>query len=338
MIHFTCVKSFRTGAFSIALLWSMVASAGEPRSVSDLKMTFVPIPAGSFSMGSPAGEPGRRNDEGPVTRVTISKEFWLGQTEVTHAQWRSLMGSGIPEQVKRALTDDTIYNIDGTQRTVYEYYRTPKEFDPERFIDNRDDDAPMYWVNWHEAVEFCQKLTERERTANRLPQGYVYRLVTEAEWEYACRAGTTTATYVGDINILGRYNAPVLDEIAWYGGNSSVGWTGKGISTDSWQGKQYPGGRAGQHTVATRKPNAWGLYDMLGNVWEWCGDWHGPSLPGGEVTDPVGPQTGTKRISRGGSWMYAANGSRSAKRFQDEPGARFRCVGFRVALAPEPRR
>jgi formylglycine-generating enzyme required for sulfatase activity len=246
------------------------------------------------------------------------------------------MGTDLSEQVHSALTDETIYDIDGKPTTVRDYYKAPNEFDPAGFVDNRATDAPMYWVNWNEASAFCHKLTERERAANRLPAGYVYRLPTEAEWEYACRAGTNTATFAGEIKILGRYNAPALDEIAWYGGNSSVGWTSSGgLNTDSWQEKQYPGGRAAQRSVATRKPNPWGLYDMLGNVWEWCADWYGPQLPGGEVTDPVGPATGKKHVSRGGSWMFAADGSRSAKRFCDEPGARFRCVGFRIALAPQ---
>jgi sulfatase modifying factor 1 len=190
----------------------------------------------------------------------------------------------------------------------------------------------MYWVSWDEAVEFCRRLNERE--ADRLPAGYEYRLPTEAEWEYACRAGTTDATYGGNLHILGKYHAPALDEIAWYGGNSSVGYSAKGVRTDGWKDKQYPGGVAAQRDVATKQANAWGLHDMIGNVWEWCGDWYAKSLSGGAVTDPTGAPTGTQRVSRGGSWMYGADGCRAAKRFQDSPGARFRCVGFRVALAP----
>ena len=122
------------------------------------------------------------------------------------------------------------------------------------------------------------------------------RLPTEAEWEYACRAGTTGARY-------GK-----LGEVAWYEDNSD-GET---------------------HRVGTKAPNAWGLYDMLGNVWEWCQDWHG-SYPSGPVTDPTGPSTGSYRVYRGGSWDFAAGGVRAAYRGGDSPGYRNVDLGFRVA-------
>lgn len=314
---------------------SAVVNAGEPRKVGDLKMIFMPIPAGQFNMGSPADEPGRKSDEAPITHVIISKDFWMARTEVTQSQWQGLMGTDVLEQMTKAVTDDTVYDIDGKQSMVREYYKFARDYDVKSAYDNRGGEVPMFWVNWNEATEFCKKLTERERATGRLPAGYVYRLPTEAEWEYACRAGTTEATYAGPIKILSRMNAPILDEIAWYGGNSSGGWTGKGALTDTWQDKQYPGGRAVQRDVATKKPNAWGLHDTLGNLWEWCNDWYSPQLPGGDAKDPTGPASALKHVSRGGSWNHVASGSRSAKRFQDEPGARFRCVGFRVALAPD---
>ena len=155
----------------------------------------------------------------------------------------------------------------------------------------------MYWVSWEEAVAFCRRLTERERAEGRVPAGYEYRLPTDAEWEYAARAGTTTATYAGELEIKGFANAPVLDPIAWYRGNSSEGYTGKGVDTSAWQEKQYPGGIAGPRTVATKRPNAWGLYDMLGNVWEWCGDWYSYKLPGGSVSDPTGASCSTAPVT-----------------------------------------
>jgi sulfatase modifying factor 1 len=326
------VRRALAGSSGVLLAWSGFA-AGSHR-IDELDLTLVPIPAGAFAMGSPDGEPGRRSDEGPKARVTITRDFWLARTEVTHAQWKAIMKTDLTEQARRALADDTVYSISGKDRTVRDYYNVKADADPQRFVDNPADNAPMCWVNWDEAVAFCRRLTERERAAKRLPAGYVYRLPTEAEWEYACRAGTEAATYAGALTIVGRFNAPVLDEIAWYGGNSSVDWNGKGLRTDSWKEKQYPGGMAAPREVGTKQANPFGMHDMIGNLWEWCGDWYAKVLPVGEVRDPTGAATGTQRVSRGGSWNSSAAGCRAARRFQDSPGARFRCVGFRIALAP----
>ena len=198
------------------------------------------------------------------------------------------------------------------------------------------EDVPVYNVSWNEAVEFCLRLTQRERAEGRIPDGYEYRLPTEAEWEYACRAGTTEALPNGrDIRILGKNNAPALDDIAWYGGNSSVGFNGRGVDTSNsnWPEKQYSGGRAFSREVKGKQPNRWGLYDMIGNVWEWCGDWYG-DYPYGSATDPTGAATGAYRVSRGGGWGSVARDCRSAFRGRFEPGYRNSYLGFRVALAP----
>lgn len=286
-------------------------------------------------MGSPTNETGRHDNEGPLTKVTISHSFWLGQTEVTQDQWRAVMGTGVAEQGKRMLADDALYDLGGKQRqTLRDYYHQQKD-GSDSLLFNVAGDAPMYFVNWEEAVAFCRRLTERERTAGRLPSGYEYRLPTEAEWEYACRAGTTSATYAGNLVIKGHYNVPVLDDIAWYGGNSSVGYTGKGRDTSKWPQKQYPGGIAAQRAVATKKPNAWGLYDMLGNVWEWCGDWYIGTLLGGDVRDPQGAHSGSFRVWRGGSYSYGSPGEcRAASRTGAVPTMRVSDLGFRVALCP----
>jgi len=140
----------------------------------------------------------------------------------------------------------------------------------------------------------------RERAAKRLPEGYEYTLPTEAQWEYACRAGTT-----GDY--AGR-----LDSMGWYDANS-------GNET---------------HPVAQKQANAWGLYDMHGNVWEWCRDWYG-NYPGGTVHDPVGPSSGSFRVSRGGCWFGSAHYCHSADRSWNGPSSRYDSLGFRLALAPQ---
>ena len=228
---------------------------------SGVSMRFVEIKPGRFMMGSPASEQDRDGDE-TQHAVTISKPYWLGQTEVTQAQWQAVMGSN-PSRFKGDLT------------------------------------RPVEQVSWNDAVEFCRRLSQKT--------GMTFRLPTEAEWEYACRAGTTTAYSFGN-------DASSLGEYGWFDGNA-------GFSTKP---------------VATRKPNAWGLYDMHGNVWEWCSDWYG-NYPSGAVSDPQGPVSGTGRVLRGGSWLNRSNLCRASFRFGLEPGldnCAFGDLGFRAARTP----
>jgi formylglycine-generating enzyme required for sulfatase activity len=154
---------------------------------------------------------------------------------------------------------------------------------------------PVEMVSWTEATAFCKKLSEKSRHAVRLP--------TEAEWEYACRAGTATAFSFGDSD-------GALGDYAWYISNSS--------NTT--------------HPVGQKKPNAWGLYDMHGNVWEWCADWYG-DYPKGAVTDPQGAASGTYRVLRGGSWSHGAGDCRAARRYDGYPGTPRRSCGFRVVVS-----
>jgi formylglycine-generating enzyme required for sulfatase activity len=165
----------------------------------------------------------------------------------------------------------------------------------------KDDDRPVEQVSWDDANEFCRRLSAlpEEKRAGR-----VYRLPTEAEWEYACRAGTTTKWSFGD-------DESGLGDYAWFGGNS---------------GSQT-------HPVGKKKPNAWGLFDMHGNVWEWCSDWSGDYAKGA-VTDPQGPSGGSLRVNRGGSWRRTAGNCRSAFRGRYAPSLRFVSLGFRLALSP----
>jgi formylglycine-generating enzyme required for sulfatase activity len=274
-----------------------------------------PVPAGTFLMGSPAGEPGRDVCEGPRTRVTLSRPFWLGRTTVTHAQWRAVMGTDLPAQARKAF---------------------PGEADVGRFLANTDGEIAMHYVSWDDAMAFCGKLNARARPGAGRYAGYAYTLPTEAQWEYACRAGTSEATYAGALEVWGRSNAPVLDAIAWYGGNSSVGYRGTGWDTSGWSEKQYPGGFAGPRDVALKQANAWGLCDMLGNVYQWCLDYPATSLPGGAVTDPAGLPGGSDHAVRGGCWHSDAVSCRAASRPWNVPGDRTLFVGFRVAFSPAP--
>ena len=241
------------------------------RPLKSLGTELVKIAPGSFAMGSPEGEEGRYDYEGPVTRVTLTKEYWMGKYPVTQGQYEALMG------------------------------------DNPSYFKNAGKGAPVENVSWEDAAEFCRKLTEVEREAGRLPEGYVYRLPLEAEWEYACRAGTTGARY-GE-----------LDEIAWYNENSD--------------GKAHP--------VGEKKPNEWGLYDMLGNVWEWCMDEWRDRHPGGEIelgsveVQSASDVKGESRshVMRGGSWFNFARNCRSACRCRFVADIDiFR--GFRFVLAP----
>lgn len=228
------------------------------------------IPPGTFRMGSPEGEEGRYDCEGPQTAVTIRRGFWMGRHEVTQGEYAAVMG------------------------------QNPSAFpgNPER---------PVERVSWEEAVAYCATLTAQERQAGRIAFNAEYRLPTEAEWEYACRAWTSTRFSFGE-----DLDDTEQSKYAWFRGNSS-GET---------------------HSVEQKLPNPWGLYDMHGNVWEWCGDWFASALPGGIVVDPQGPTTGSDRVIRGGGWFRYTEICRSAYRDCFYPTDRNCDVGFRVVLAP----
>jgi formylglycine-generating enzyme required for sulfatase activity len=285
----------------------------DSRIIPDLGLELRRIPPGTFIIGSPETETGRREWEGPRQTVTLTYPFWLGATPVTQHQWRLVMGFDLKENLRRTLADDRRHEL-GAQREMLTYRervrRRYKTESIEVLCFGAGENIPMIWVDWDQAIEFCRRLTERERRAGRLSAEYEFRLPTEAEREYACRGGTTEATYAGDLVLKDAAHAPVLDGIAWYAANSSDG----------------------PHPVALKTPNTWGLYDMLGNVDEWTLDWYAPALPRG--VDPTGPLKGDKRVFRGGSWQNPPQQLRAAARYTGMPDFRDADVGFRVALCP----
>lgn len=196
---------------------------------------------------------------------------------------------------------------------------------PSRF---KSPTRPVERVSFEDVQQFLTRVNDHA-------PGLHLTLPSEACWEYACRAGTETATYAGPIDILGENNAPVLDKIAWYGGNSGIGFElNEGHNSSKWPEKQHSHTKAGTHPVQTREPNAWGLYSMLGNVWEWCED-HGH----GHDSYKNAPADGTawlrdsaaRRVVRGGAWGDGARYLRAAIRHEFDPAFRGSILGFRCA-------
>ena len=198
---------------------------------------------------------------------------------------------------------------------------------PSRFISPT---RPVEQVDWWQAWKFIDTLSAQVA-------GLELRLPSEAEWEYACRAGTPEATYAGPMEILGANNAPILDSIAWYGGNSGIDFDlDEGRDSSGWPEKQHEHSKAGTRPVKLKRANPWGLHDMIGNVWEWCEDeWHdsheGASFDGLPRPPSQHDDGGSGRVLRGGSWGHGARGCRAAFRYGYAPGDRYNDLGFRPA-------
>lgn len=232
------------------------------------------IQPGTFTMGSPTNEVDRYANEGPQTVVTLSRGFWMSKYLVTQGDYLTLVGSN-PS------------------------FHTPAHGYP------LDLTRPVEQVSWFAARNYCALLTAQELGAGRIPTNCVYRLPTEAEWEYSCRAGTTTRFYYGDDP--GYTN---LANYAWYLDND-------GVLTQP---------------VGQKLPNAWGLYDMAGDVWEWCQDGFNYNYSGGSVIDP-GPSSGAGKVCRAGGFGDPGRNCRSAFRTSYGPSSGAFVIGLRVVLA-----
>jgi formylglycine-generating enzyme required for sulfatase activity len=265
----SCVVTDQTSSGASGRFYRVKVTGGPPTNPNPSELVW--IPAGTFLMGSPSNELDRSSNEGPQTQVTLTRGFWMAKTPVTQSQYLNTMGVN-PS-----------------------FFKTGSPY------------QPVESVSWTDATNYCAKLTQAERAAGRLPTNYVYRLPTEAEREYATRAGTTNRFSYGDDPSYAS-----LASYAWYGDTSLM---------------------ASPKIVGQKLPNPWGLYDLHGNVMEWCWDWS-TAYAGGQATDPKGPGTGTKRVIRGGSVSSLAKDCRSAFRIKDSPANASINVGFRVVLAP----
>ena len=243
-------------------------------------MMLVPIPAGSCVIGSPIDELGHRPHE-LRHKVTFEQAFWMGRTEVTQAQWQKLTGESQESLSRRAGAENAIFVGDA---------------------------APVHNISWNAAQRFCQALNER---SSKLPPGYRYRVPSEAEWEYACRAGR------GD-------KLPPVDTEDWIGPPRFPDRQPLGLDDND----------VHLHLVAGKAPNPWGLFDMRGNVAEWCSDFYGP-YSSEDAINPRGPSSGQMRILRGGCWFLGPNEARPATRSYSQPSTRSPGLGFRLVLGPE---
>lgn len=279
---------------------------------------FVYITPGAYMMGSPVGEPGRYPNE-TQHQVTLTRGIYVQITEVTNRQYMELAQWAYDHGYATVSGSFLYDSLDGSTLVLKQLGSGDCEVD---FLNGQfsctNPDHPVKYETWFGAAAYCDWLSLRQQ----LPRAYDhstwrcnggnpyaatgYRLPTEAEWEHACRAGSTTAFANGPVTRMTCDPLDLgLDEIGWYCGNAG-GWT---------------------HPVAQKAPNSWGLYDMHGNLWEWCNDWW--TAYGGAVTDPTGAATGIHRVIRGGYWTYSPPDCRSARRDAEVPSSPFNYVGFR---------
>lgn len=301
----------RARCLQMCLLFAAISLPGvaaEPVENS-IGLKLIRIPAGEFLMGSPPAEPGRREDE-PQRRVRITRAFEIGQFEVTRGQFRLFVeATGYKTEAERGTLggygfDVATGELAGPDRK-YAWHFTGFP---------QTDEHPVVNVGWNDAMAFCRWLGDNE---NR-----VYRLPTEAEWEYACRGGSTTAFCNGDDfeKVIEVGNVVDKDAKAWFVDRLAVSGSDGNVFTAP---------------VGSYRANAFGLHDMHGNVWEWTADWFGPPQSGDQV-DPRGPPLGEEKVIRGGDFYHDWSFARSAQRYPMPPALCRRHGGFRVVREIEP--
>lgn len=274
-----------------------------------IRLDLVLVPAGFFVMGDAAGH----DDEKPVRQVNISRPFYLGKFEVTVEQFRRFVEA--TDYVTDAEKGTGFAGAFGWDAEAMEF-KMNEDYSWRNPGFPQSDTDPVVNVSWHDAVEFCNWLSRQE--------GMTFRLPTEAEWEYACRAGTATSYSHGDDpeESIMVANVADADFQAQFPELEGV--------IEASDGHTYTS------PAGSFAPNAFGLYDMHGNVWEWCADWYSPDYYAkAPRRDPSGPTTGEERVYRGGGWFNCARGCRAASRSAGQPENRNLTVGFRVAATPE---
>lgn len=275
-------------------------------------LTMCYIPRGKFHMGSPENEKKRSNGEAEARhKVTLTRPFWIGKHEVTNTQFEAFVKeTGYKTDAEKDGWSFSLNRQTGDwESTDGVTYKSPGLF-------LRRPDCPVVHVSWNDAQAYCAWISGKT--------GWKFRLPTEAEWEYACRAGTSTARFTGDSE----------DSLSGYANGMDASFSK--VVLDKWPCFKWDDGHPYPAPVGSFQPNPWGLHDMIGNVFEWCEDW-GEDYPSGDVSDPTGPATGSWRVARGGAWLSFPWFCRAAYRSWISPGHRNFDLGFRLAASPAVR-